>query len=199
MRRHPAAGERILRAAPAGVASIVRSSHERHDGTGYPDRAKREIPIGARIIAVRDSFDAIISDRPYATPRTPQQAADERNAAPALSLTRPSSRPSWPSSAPARRPLPALYRSDTSSRATRRHRPGKSTPRHPTPPVAELHLRLPALITRCASAPAGPPGEEAAPVAAPATPAFAPAPERASPSPGVGRSLGTSRSRLGGC
>lgn len=80
MRRHPEAGERILRAAPAleGVARIVRSSHERVDGAGYPDRlAEKDIPLGARVIAVCDSFDAIISNRPYATARTPEQAAAE--------------------------------------------------------------------------------------------------------------------------
>ena len=80
MRRHPAAGERILRAAPAlaGVARIVRSSHERVDGVGYPDQlAGEDIPLGARVVAVCDAFDAIISDRPYATGRTPEQAAAE--------------------------------------------------------------------------------------------------------------------------
>jgi two-component system cell cycle response regulator len=80
MRRHPAAGERILRAAPAlaGVAHIVRCSHERIDGTGYPDGlAGDAIPLGARVVAVCDAFNAIISDRPFATRRTPQQAAAE--------------------------------------------------------------------------------------------------------------------------
>jgi diguanylate cyclase (GGDEF)-like protein/putative nucleotidyltransferase with HDIG domain len=80
MKRHPAIGERILRAAPSlqGVARIVRSSHEWVDGSGYPDRlAGGRIPLGARIVAVCDAFDAIISDRPYSAARTPEQAADE--------------------------------------------------------------------------------------------------------------------------
>ncbi len=80
MRRHPAIGERILRAAPSlhEVASIVRSSHEWIDGSGYPDRlAGDHIPLGARVIAVCDAFDAIISDRPYSTARTPEQAVAE--------------------------------------------------------------------------------------------------------------------------
>jgi two-component system cell cycle response regulator len=80
MRRHPAAGERILRAAPAlaGVARIVRSTHERVDGQGYPDQLTGDqTPLGARIVAVCDAFDAIISQRPYATRRTPVQAARE--------------------------------------------------------------------------------------------------------------------------
>ncbi len=69
MRRHTFVGERILAAAPSlsGVASLVRSSHERWDGDGYPDRLKGEaIPLGARIISVCDAFDAMTSDRPYA-------------------------------------------------------------------------------------------------------------------------------------
>jgi diguanylate cyclase (GGDEF)-like protein len=68
MRRHTLIGERILTAAPAlGVAArLVRSSHEAWDGTGYPDElAGVEIPLGARIIAVCDAFDAMISTRPY--------------------------------------------------------------------------------------------------------------------------------------
>ena len=68
MRRHTIIGERILLAAPAlrPVARLVRSSHERWDGTGYPDGlAGEEIPLGARIVAVCDAFDAMITDRPY--------------------------------------------------------------------------------------------------------------------------------------
>ena len=59
IRQHTVVGERILRAAPAlgGVAPLVRSSHERFDGTGYPDRlAGEEIPLGARVVAVCDAF-----------------------------------------------------------------------------------------------------------------------------------------------
>ena len=65
---HTIAGERILRAAPAlePVAVLVRASHERWDGQGYPDSLSgEEIPLGARIIAVCDAFDAMISERPY--------------------------------------------------------------------------------------------------------------------------------------
>ena len=68
MRRHTIVGERMLRAAPAlaAIAPLVRSSHERWDGAGYPDRlAGEEIPLGARIVAVCDSFDAMVTDRPY--------------------------------------------------------------------------------------------------------------------------------------
>jgi two-component system cell cycle response regulator len=68
MRQHTIIGERMLHVAPAlgGVAQLVRWSHERMDGGGYPDRLMGdEIPLGARIIAVCDAFGAMISDRPY--------------------------------------------------------------------------------------------------------------------------------------
>jgi diguanylate cyclase (GGDEF)-like protein len=68
MQRHTVIGEQILGAAPAlrPVAKIVRSSHERWDGDGYPDRLRgTEIPLGARIVAVCDAYHAMTSDRPY--------------------------------------------------------------------------------------------------------------------------------------
>ena len=68
MRRHPLIGERILLEAPAlrPVARLVRSSHERWDGTGYPDGLRGdEIPLGARVVAVCDAFDAMTTERPY--------------------------------------------------------------------------------------------------------------------------------------
>jgi two-component system cell cycle response regulator len=68
MRRHTIIGERIVSAAPAlrDVAELVRASHERHDGQGYPDGlAGDAVPLGARIVAVCDSFDAMVADRPY--------------------------------------------------------------------------------------------------------------------------------------
>jgi diguanylate cyclase (GGDEF)-like protein len=68
MRRHPLIGERIVMAAPAlaSTAEIIRSSHERVDGQGYPDGlAAGDIPLGSRIIAVCDAFDAMTSDRVY--------------------------------------------------------------------------------------------------------------------------------------
>ena len=76
MRRHTIVGERILAAAPAlaPVAQIVRWSHERWDGKGYPDEITGEtIPLAARVVAVCDAFDAITSERPYA----PAEAAEE--------------------------------------------------------------------------------------------------------------------------
>jgi diguanylate cyclase (GGDEF)-like protein len=80
MRRHTLIGERIIGAAPAlgGAAALVRASHEAWDGTGYPDAlAGTEIPLGARIIAVCDAFDAMIADRPYSSPRTTDEALAE--------------------------------------------------------------------------------------------------------------------------
>jgi two-component system cell cycle response regulator len=66
--RHTLIGERILGAAVAlrPVARLVRSSHERWDGSGYPDGlAGVEIPLGARIVTACDAYDAMTSDRPY--------------------------------------------------------------------------------------------------------------------------------------
>jgi two-component system, cell cycle response regulator len=80
MRQHSVIGERILGAAPAmrPVARLVRASHERFDGGGYPDGlAGAAIPLGARIIAVCDGYDAMISDRPYRAPMTSERAIEE--------------------------------------------------------------------------------------------------------------------------
>jgi len=80
MRRHTLIGERIIAAAPAltGAAALVRSSHESWNGTGYPDRlAGADIPLGARIIAICDAFDAIIANRPYSRARTIEEALAE--------------------------------------------------------------------------------------------------------------------------
>ena len=80
MRQHTLVGERILAAAPAlkAVARLVRLSHERWDGEGYPDRLAGEaIPVGARIIAVCDTYDAMTSERAYATARSHDDAIAE--------------------------------------------------------------------------------------------------------------------------
>ena len=68
MRLHTVVGERILLAAGlhGRVLEFVRSSHERFDGTGYPDGLAGEaIPVGARVIAVCDAYESIVSPRPY--------------------------------------------------------------------------------------------------------------------------------------
>jgi two-component system cell cycle response regulator len=68
MRRHTLVGERILAAAPAldRSAQLVRWSHERVDGGGYPDGLRGEaIPLGSRVILVADAFDAMTSERSY--------------------------------------------------------------------------------------------------------------------------------------
>jgi diguanylate cyclase (GGDEF)-like protein len=80
VRRHTLIGERILASAPALVAAarIVRSTHERWDGSGYPDRlAGEETPRSARIISVCDAFDAMTSRRSYAQPLTHEEALRE--------------------------------------------------------------------------------------------------------------------------
>jgi len=68
MKIHPVVGAQILERVrfPYPVAPIVRSHHERWDGTGYPDKLKgEEIPIGARILSVVDTLDALATDRQY--------------------------------------------------------------------------------------------------------------------------------------
>jgi len=68
MRLHPSIGADILSAVPFPypLAPVVRHHHERWDGAGYPDGLRGdEIPLGARILAVVDCFDALTSDRPY--------------------------------------------------------------------------------------------------------------------------------------
>ena len=80
VRQHPVVGERIIAAAPAlaQVGKLVRASHERFDGSGYPDgRVGEEIPLGARIIAVCDAYDAMIGPRPYRLGMSEELALDE--------------------------------------------------------------------------------------------------------------------------
>jgi diguanylate cyclase (GGDEF)-like protein len=80
MRRHTVLGERILSAAPAliPVSTLVRSSHERWDGNGYPDRiAGEDIPLGSRIIFACDAYDAMTTARVYSPAKTKEQALAE--------------------------------------------------------------------------------------------------------------------------
>jgi diguanylate cyclase (GGDEF)-like protein/putative nucleotidyltransferase with HDIG domain len=77
MKIHPIVGAEILDRVqfPYPVVPIVRSHHEKWDGSGYPDGLKSEaIPIGARILSVVDCFDALSSERPYRQAMTPQEA-----------------------------------------------------------------------------------------------------------------------------
>ena len=76
MRRHPVIGAQIV--APfeffTAGAEIIRHHHERVDGSGYPDGLTGgAIPVGARIVAVADVYDALTSDRPY----RPAMSADD--------------------------------------------------------------------------------------------------------------------------
>jgi diguanylate cyclase (GGDEF)-like protein len=80
MHQHTILGERILHAAPAlrPVARLVRASHERWDGNGYPDRlAGEEIPLGARVVSVCDAYEAMTADRPYRRAMSHETACEE--------------------------------------------------------------------------------------------------------------------------
>jgi HD domain len=74
LNRHPAAGYEILSPIHhpyADIPLMARHHHERMDGRGYPDGlAGEEIPLGARIVSLADSFDAMTTDRPYRTRRS---------------------------------------------------------------------------------------------------------------------------------
>jgi two-component system cell cycle response regulator len=80
IRQHTIVGQRILSASPAlrRVGEIVRATHERWDGNGYPDQlAGEDIPLAARLIAVCDAFDAMTSTRAYRPPLTVDEAIAE--------------------------------------------------------------------------------------------------------------------------
>jgi putative two-component system response regulator len=77
---HSVLGDQIVRPLRLGdaIAPIVRGHHERWDGKGYPDGLVGEaIPIGARIVCVADTFDAMTSDRPYRAALPREDAVEE--------------------------------------------------------------------------------------------------------------------------
>lgn len=80
MRQHPETGRRVLLSVPflREAAKIVYSHHERYDGSGYPKGlAGEKIPLGARIFAVVDVFDALSCDRPYRKKMSYEEVMEE--------------------------------------------------------------------------------------------------------------------------
>jgi len=80
MALHSTIGESILRSVidDKEILTMVRHHHERYDGRGYPDgMVGQQIPVGARILAVADMYDAMTSDRPYRKAVDPRLALDE--------------------------------------------------------------------------------------------------------------------------
>ena len=80
MRKHPAIGYEMLKDVKflSTAAEIVYTHHERYDGKGYPTGLKGEdIPLGARIFAVADAFDAMTSNRPYRRALSVDKAREE--------------------------------------------------------------------------------------------------------------------------
>lgn len=79
MKKHPAIGEHICRDLPSlrDVLPIIRSHHERWDGTGYPDGLRgEEIPLLARITQIADIYDALTTERPYKCAFAPEKALE---------------------------------------------------------------------------------------------------------------------------
>jgi HD-GYP domain-containing protein (c-di-GMP phosphodiesterase class II) len=74
--RHPSIGAAVVKLAGLHFeAHWIRHHHERMDGRGYPDGVRGDhIPLPSRIILVADAFDALTSDRPYRSARTPAEA-----------------------------------------------------------------------------------------------------------------------------
>ena len=71
VRTHPTLGAELISPITklAGVSPIIKNSHERYDGSGYPQGLKgQDIPLGARIISVVDSYSAMLDKRPYKEP-----------------------------------------------------------------------------------------------------------------------------------
>ena len=175
IRRHTLIGERIIAAAPAlgAVARLVRSSHERWDGTGYPDRLPgQQIPLGARVVGVADAFNAMTSERPYSPAVTPR-ARDHGAAPPRRHAVRPRRgrgvlRRPGRSSAPRRRSAESRLRADEDRDPARRRAAVGIAGLGDEPrleAVARLHERAPEAIgeaeatlrvgpARCRSAPA---------------------------------------------
>ena len=79
MQQHPSIGYEMLRHNPllTDAAEIVLAHHERYNGSGYPLGLRGEdIPLGARICAITDTFDAITSIRPYRMPMSVEEACN---------------------------------------------------------------------------------------------------------------------------
>lgn len=80
IKRHPVYSAEMLEPLRhiSGLSDIVRFHHERFDGQGYPDGLSGyDIPRGARILSVADSFDAMMSDRPYRKNKTFLESVEE--------------------------------------------------------------------------------------------------------------------------
>jgi HD-GYP domain-containing protein (c-di-GMP phosphodiesterase class II) len=73
-------GQKMVERKPAlmSLGPLIRSTHERWDGNGYPDRLKgAAIPLPSRIVAVGDAFDAMTNRRPYSSAKTAEEALAE--------------------------------------------------------------------------------------------------------------------------
>ncbi len=82
IRKHPETGYRIAQSTPEllAIAEAILAHHERWDGTGYPlGTAGEDIPLEARVLAIADAYNAMISERPYRATISPTRALQEIN------------------------------------------------------------------------------------------------------------------------
>ena len=80
MQQHPVIGEAIVKPirSLSKVVELVRCHHERFDGSGYPAGLKGDqLPLGARILSVADTYDSMVTDRPYRKRLSAEQARAE--------------------------------------------------------------------------------------------------------------------------
>src|SRR5437899_3787055 len=79
VKQHVVIGSQILAPLPhlEHIIAMVRSHHERWDGTGYPDGLRsEEIPLGGRVIATAEVYDALCTSRPYQEKLAPEQTGE---------------------------------------------------------------------------------------------------------------------------
>jgi len=80
IKQHPDIGAHLIQPIKqlADISPIIKHSHERYDGTGYPDGLKgNDIPLGARIVAVVDAFSAMMDQRVYKNANTLEETVEE--------------------------------------------------------------------------------------------------------------------------
>lgn len=136
---HPREGAEALEAVPGfrAAAVLIAHHHERWDGRGYPyGLIGRFIPLGARILAVADTFDALTSDRPYSRARPSDAALQMLRLVAGSQLD-----PDLVERFIALKPEPVVVRPAAFARGLHRDHPGRVVPPAPRPAAAGLSAR----------------------------------------------------------